>query len=202
MRRLRSGFEKLSEEVLGSRIGDAGAVRLYLMWSTAILVVLVVVGAPLAWVAKTYEDQWLFDGAFEHDLILFFHLDAEGGLSAGATAGAMLAAAVWGWRWGMATQLAHGHTFATIMCFLAADDWLQFHERAEAKIGVDWQTLYLPVAVAAAVVFVAIDRALPTATGDAPFSSGGSAPSCRPSHSCSSSSSGTVTTVRWPSTRR
>jgi hypothetical protein len=43
---------------------------------------------------------------------------------------------------------------------VAADEFGEIHERLENKTGIDWQLLYLPVGILAAILFVAISRRL------------------------------------------
>jgi len=148
-------------------VGDAGASRLWLRWSALIAATYLVLGAPLALTVRVYDDEWLFDGSFEHDMMLLFHPDAEGGFGAGASAGLMVAAAIWSWRWASAYSLFRGRLFSAALLFLAFDDWVSLHERLESRLGVDWQVLYVPVALVVVLLFLAIDKRLADVRGPA-----------------------------------
>ncbi|GAB3216381.1 hypothetical protein GCM10027586_08920 [Kineococcus gypseus] len=91
---------------------------------------------------------------------LLLHLDREHGLAAGWSALLVLAAAVAAWRarrTGTACTLTAG-----LLVLLAADEFLALHETFEDSTGVDWQVLYAPVALLAALLALVLVRALRT----------------------------------------
>ena len=77
-----------------------------------------------------------------------FALVSAGLLAAGAVA-ALVASSV-------ETRRGRGPTdlLAVILGFMAFDELLQLHEKAESVLGVDWELLYLPLFLAAAILGV------------------------------------------------
>ena len=61
---------------------------------------------------------------------------------------------------GRADRWRAWHAFAVVTLVVAADEFGEIHERLENKTGIDWQILYLPVGILAAILFVAIGRRL------------------------------------------
>ena len=89
-----------------------------------------------------------------------FNLDGERNVPA------VFSAALWTAVSGLAVLVGRAdrwhawHAFAVITLVGAADEFGEIHERLENKTGIDWQLLYLPVGVLAAILFVAIGRRL------------------------------------------
>ena len=61
---------------------------------------------------------------------------------------------------GRADRWRAWYAFAVVTLVVAADEFGEIHERLENKTGIDWQLLYLPVGILAAILFVAIGRRL------------------------------------------
>lgn len=53
-----------------------------------------------------------------------------------------------------------GLLMASMLAFMALDEVATIHEHLEARTGIDWQTLYLPVALVAGVAWVLVLREL------------------------------------------
>ncbi len=89
-----------------------------------------------------------------------FNLDGERNVPA------VFSAALWTAVSGLAVLVGRAdrwrawHAFAVVMLVVAADEFGEIHERLENKTGIDWQLLYLPVGVLAAILFVVIGRRL------------------------------------------
>ncbi len=140
--RTASWFGRADDRLVpSSSVGDAGAGRLWVRWSVVLGAVHLAFGAPLALTTSVNNDAWLFDGSFSHDMILLFHPDAEGGYGAASSAGLMIAAALWSFRWASAVSLLRGRLFSGALLFLAFDDWISLHERLESSLKIDWQVL-------------------------------------------------------------
>ena len=89
-----------------------------------------------------------------------FNLDGERNVPA------VFSAALWTVVSGLAVLVGRAdrwrawYAFAVVTLVVAADEFGEIHERLEHKTGIDWQLLYLPVGILAAVLFVAIGRRL------------------------------------------
>ncbi len=89
-----------------------------------------------------------------------FNLDGERNVPA------VFSAALWTVVSGLAVLVGRAdrwrawYAFAVVTLVVAADEFGEIHERLENKTGIDWQLLYLPVGILAAILFVAIGRRL------------------------------------------
>lgn len=89
-----------------------------------------------------------------------FNLDGERNVPA------VFSAALWTVVSGLAVLVGRADrwrawdAFAVVTLVVAADEFGEIHERLENKTGIDWQLLYLPVGILAAILFVAIGRRL------------------------------------------
>jgi hypothetical protein len=89
-----------------------------------------------------------------------FNLDGERNVPA------VFSAALWTLVSGLAVLVGRAdrwrawYAFAVVTLVVAADEFGEIHERLENKTGIDWQLLYLPVGILAAILFVAIGRRL------------------------------------------
>ena len=89
-----------------------------------------------------------------------FNLDGERNVPAVFSAALWTAVAGLALLVGRADRWRGWYAFAVVTLVVAADEFGEIHERLENKTGIDWQLLYLPVGILAAVLFVAIGRRL------------------------------------------
>ena len=89
-----------------------------------------------------------------------FNLDGERNVPAAFSAALWTAVSALSVLLGRADRWRAWHAFALVTLLVAADEFGEIHERLENKTGIDWQILYLPVGILAAILFVAIGRRL------------------------------------------
>jgi hypothetical protein len=78
-------------------------------------------------------------------------------LWAGATcAFAGLGWLVVGWLRSLALSRPVAMGFGLLLLFFALDDVFKIHERLESRTGIDWQTIYLPVAAVAGLLLLSL----------------------------------------------
>jgi apolipoprotein N-acyltransferase len=80
-------------------------------------------------------------------------------LSAGLLGLVAVSTAQWATR-GTRTRRVAGLCLAAFFLFTAFDEWFGLHERLESKLAVDWQVLYAPLVLVAAVLFLFAVRTL------------------------------------------
>lgn len=106
-------------------------------------------------------------------------LDGELGASAVFSAALLLLAAAAALGWASVTATRWGVRWAALTAlffvFMASDEVVSVHERMERLTGLDWQLIYVPVVIAAAVPAVGLVFDLPDRRTRAVFLAGGAA---------------------------
>jgi hypothetical protein len=99
-----------------------------------------------------------------------FNLDGERNVPAAFSAALWTAVAALAVLVARAERSRVWFAFALVTLLVAADEFGEIHERLESMTGIDWQILYLPVGIVAAILFVVLGRRLwRLGTGFTPF---------------------------------
>lgn len=89
-----------------------------------------------------------------------FNLDGERTYPALFSSALLLTAAVLALVLAVVGDIARAAlgSLAVLFAFMAIDEWHSIHEFMEARSGIDWQVLYIPIIVAGAAAFLAVMR--------------------------------------------
>ena len=129
-----------SRTKLAARVADWLTARRVFKWGAISVALLAVPGLLTA--AEVFKG-WLFDYNLEHNV--------PSGLSAAMLVMATVAALLWAELAAPTRRARHvGWLLAVLFLYMSGDEFLQFHEKLEHHIGIDWEVLYLPIMLGAA----------------------------------------------------